>query len=195
MVERDAGGHIGAIDIIDVRRNKMVRDITFDAQTEAHAQRVLERLRTLPAVKVLSASDRIFLLHLGGKISTRSKVPVRTRNTLSLAYNDTHPGQTEFVAERCGIASGMVAMMLAGPTLRTVPVTTHIALKDVPEVLTSELIATRGRTTIRGLRRQFGNMAQRLLARFAAGDRGGEQFAAESHHHPPQRPPSYPLCN
>ncbi|TFI60146.1 4-hydroxythreonine-4-phosphate dehydrogenase PdxA [Sphingomonas parva] len=72
------------------------------------------------------------------------------------AIGFVHPGQTEFVAERCGIASGMVAMMLAGPTLRTVPVTTHIALRDVPEVLTTELIATRGRTTIRGLRRQFG---------------------------------------
>ena len=72
------------------------------------------------------------------------------------AIGFVHPGQTEFVAERCGIASGMVAMMLAGPTLKTVPVTTHIALKDVPELLTTELIVTRGRTVIRGLRRQFG---------------------------------------
>ena len=38
-----------------------------------------------------------------------------------------HPGQTEFVAERCGVSPGNVVMMLAGPTLRTVPVTTHVA--------------------------------------------------------------------
>ena len=72
------------------------------------------------------------------------------------AIGFTHPGQTEFVAERCGIAADMVAMMLAGPSLRTVPVTTHIALKDVPAAVTTELIVQRGRTTIRGLRRLFG---------------------------------------
>jgi 4-hydroxythreonine-4-phosphate dehydrogenase len=78
------------------------------------------------------------------------------------AIGFTHPGQTEFVAERCGIAAEMVAMMLAGPTLRTVPVTTHVALRDVPGLLTAELIVGRGRTTIRGLRRLFGIARPRL---------------------------------
>jgi malate dehydrogenase (oxaloacetate-decarboxylating) len=78
--------NLGAIDIVDVRKGKMVRDITFDAQSEAHAERVMQRLRSLEGVRVLSASDRIFLMHLGGKIHTRSKVPVRTRNALSMAY-------------------------------------------------------------------------------------------------------------
>jgi malate dehydrogenase (oxaloacetate-decarboxylating) len=82
----EEGASLGAIDIVDVRRNKMVRDVTFDAKTEAHAQRVVERLRATPGVRVLSASDRVFLLHLGGKIYTRSKVSVRTRNVLSMAY-------------------------------------------------------------------------------------------------------------
>ncbi|HET9638823.1 MAG TPA: 4-hydroxythreonine-4-phosphate dehydrogenase PdxA [Allosphingosinicella sp.] len=78
------------------------------------------------------------------------------------AIGFTHPGQTEFVAERCGIAADMVAMMLAGPTLRTVPVTTHVALRDVPGLLTTELIVQRGRTTIRALRRLFGIERPRL---------------------------------
>jgi malate dehydrogenase (oxaloacetate-decarboxylating) len=82
----EEGANLGAIDIVEVRHGRMVRDVTFDAKSEAHAQRVLERLRSLPGVRVRSASDRIFLLHLGGKISTRSKVPVRTRNTLSMTY-------------------------------------------------------------------------------------------------------------
>src|SRR5438034_8757300 len=82
----EEGANLGAIDIVQVRGNKMVRDITFDAQSETHALRVMDRLRSLPDVRVISASDRIFLMHLGGKISTRSKVPVRTRNTLSMAY-------------------------------------------------------------------------------------------------------------
>lgn len=72
------------------------------------------------------------------------------------AIGFAHPGQTEFVAERCGVAADLVAMMLAGPTLRTVPVTGHVALKDVPENLTTDLIVAKGRATIRGLRRQFG---------------------------------------
>jgi malate dehydrogenase (oxaloacetate-decarboxylating) len=82
----EEGANLGAIDIVEVRRNRMIRDITFDAQSEAHAERVVSRLRTMPGMKVRSASDRVFLLHLGGKISTRNKVPVRTRNTLSMMY-------------------------------------------------------------------------------------------------------------
>ena len=78
------------------------------------------------------------------------------------AIGFTHPGQTEFIAERCGIAEDMVAMMLAGPTLRTVAVTTHVALRDVPALLTTELIVQRGRTTIRALRRLFGIERPRL---------------------------------
>ena len=73
-----------------------------------------------------------------------------------------HPGQTEFVAERCGISPGNVAMMLAGPTLRTVPVTTHLALSRVHEKLTSALIESRGRTVLRGLQRNFGIAEPRL---------------------------------
>jgi malate dehydrogenase (oxaloacetate-decarboxylating) len=82
----EEGASLGAIDIVEVRRNRMIRDVTFDAQSEAHAERILARLRAMPGMKVRSASDRVFLLHLGGKISTRNKVPVRTRNTLSMMY-------------------------------------------------------------------------------------------------------------
>jgi malate dehydrogenase (oxaloacetate-decarboxylating) len=80
------GASLGAIDIVEAKRDRMIRDITFDAQSEGHAERVLDRLRSLHDIRIRSASDRVFLLHLGGKISTRSKVPVRTRNTLSMTY-------------------------------------------------------------------------------------------------------------
>jgi 4-hydroxythreonine-4-phosphate dehydrogenase len=78
------------------------------------------------------------------------------------AVGFTHPGQTEFVAERCGVSDDMVAMMLAGPTLRTVPVTTHLALRDVPEAITIERIVNKARTTLRGLQRLFGIETPRL---------------------------------
>jgi 4-hydroxythreonine-4-phosphate dehydrogenase len=73
-----------------------------------------------------------------------------------------HPGQTEFVAERCGVSPGNVVMMLAGPTLRTVPVTTHLRLSDVPAALNSALIESRGRAALRGLQRNFGIAEPRL---------------------------------
>ncbi len=73
-----------------------------------------------------------------------------------------HPGQTEFVAERCGVAPGNVVMMLAGPTLRTIPVTTHLPLSRVASSLTIELIESRGRAALRGLQRNFGITQPRL---------------------------------
>lgn len=72
------------------------------------------------------------------------------------AIGFTHSGQTEFVAERCGVAPGNVAMMLAGPTLRTVCITTHVPLARVPSLLSVELVVSRARVTARGLQRDFG---------------------------------------
>ena len=53
-------------------------------------------------------------------------------------------------------------MMLAGPSLRTVPVTTHLPLAEVPRVLTAALIEARGRAALRGLQRSFGIAEPRL---------------------------------
>jgi 4-hydroxythreonine-4-phosphate dehydrogenase len=74
----------------------------------------------------------------------------------------THPGQTEFVAERCGVSRDNAVMMLAGPTLRVVPVTTHIPLSEVPRHLTTDLIVAKARATARGLTRNFGIERPRL---------------------------------
>jgi len=74
----------------------------------------------------------------------------------------THPGQTEFVAERCGIAGENAVMMLAGPTLRVVPITTHVPLAAVSSLLSVELIVAKARATARGLIRNFGILVPRL---------------------------------
>jgi len=74
----------------------------------------------------------------------------------------THPGQTEFIAERCGIAAENVVMMLAGPTLRTVPITTHVPLIQVVDRVSIDLIVARARTTERGLVRDFAIERPRL---------------------------------
>jgi 4-hydroxythreonine-4-phosphate dehydrogenase len=76
--------------------------------------------------------------------------------------NFSHPGQTEYVAERCGIAPQNAVMMLAGPSLRAVPVTVHVALSDVPQQLTAELIRSRAAIAAQALTRDFGIAAPRL---------------------------------
>ena len=78
------------------------------------------------------------------------------------AIGFTHAGQTEFVAERCGVGRDNIAMMLAGPSLRTVPVTTHVAFADVPRLLNKAIVLARAHATLRGLVRDFGLARPRL---------------------------------
>ena len=87
--------------------------------------------------------------------------PVSKRQLYDIGF--THPGQTEFVAERCGISPENAVMMLAGPSLRVVPVTTHIPFAQVAAALTTELFVSRGRATARGLQRSFGIAEPRLV--------------------------------
>lgn len=74
----------------------------------------------------------------------------------------THPGQTEFIAERCGVTATNAVMMLAGPKLRVVPLTVHIPLIEVAERLTIDLIVAKARIVARGLTRDFGIATPRL---------------------------------
>lgn len=73
-----------------------------------------------------------------------------------------HAGQTEFVAERCGVSRENTAMMLAGPSLRAVPITAHIPLRDVPDVISIDLIVNKARAVARGMKRNFGIFEPRL---------------------------------
>ncbi len=80
--------------------------------------------------------------------------PVSKKQLYDVGF--THPGQTEFIAERCGIARENAIMMLAGPSLRVVPITTHIALNDVAATLTQDMIRNRIIASVNGLKRSFG---------------------------------------
>src|ERR1043166_2975700 len=80
------GGDIGAIDVIEVGKTTITRDITFKASDESHAQQVVEKIRAVSGVRVVNVSDRTFLMHLGGKIEVNGKIAVKTRDDLSMAY-------------------------------------------------------------------------------------------------------------
>lgn len=81
-----ADGFIGAVDIVDVRNGQITRDITVATVDVEHGQRIVEEVRKVDDVEVAKVSDRTFLMHLGGKIEVRSKIPVKTRDDLSMAY-------------------------------------------------------------------------------------------------------------
>ena len=82
----EAGGDIGAVDLVETTRERTLRDITVKARDSAHAQRIVSRLRHVAGVRVGNVSDRTFLMHLGGKIEIHNKVPIRSRDDLSMAY-------------------------------------------------------------------------------------------------------------
>jgi malate dehydrogenase (oxaloacetate-decarboxylating) len=82
----DLGADIGAIDIKGVTSTQKIREITLQARDEKHGEMIVESLKKLGIVDVLSVSDRTFMMHKGGKIRITSKVPLATRDDLSMAY-------------------------------------------------------------------------------------------------------------
>lgn len=119
----------------------------------------------------LDALELAVGLARSGSASAVVTGPVAKEQLYAIGFQ--HPGQTEFVAERCGISPGNVAMMLAGPTLRTVPVTTHLPLSEVAAQLSIGLIESRARAALRGLQRNFG-IAEPRLAVSALNPHAGE---------------------
>jgi len=82
----ERGGDIGAIDIVKVERGSVVRDYTVNASNVPHSTEIIDALNGVEGIEVISFSDRTFLTHLGGKISIESKVPINTRDDLSMSY-------------------------------------------------------------------------------------------------------------
>ncbi|KKC39685.1 4-hydroxythreonine-4-phosphate dehydrogenase [Devosia epidermidihirudinis] len=70
----------------------------------------------------------------------------------------THPGHTEFLAELCAVDGNepLPVMMLAHGGLRAIPVTIHVPIRDVPELLTTELIVETVQVVAHDLRQRFG---------------------------------------
>ncbi|MBA3792186.1 MAG: NAD-dependent malic enzyme, partial [Rubrobacter sp.] len=82
----DAGGMVGAIDIVRMQKDKTIRDVTVNARDSEHGQKIVDVVGGLPEVKVVNVSDRTFLVHLGGKIEVNPKLQIRTRDDLSMVY-------------------------------------------------------------------------------------------------------------
>src|SRR5687768_14326470 len=82
----EAGGDLGAIDIVRQERDVKIRDLTINCRDDAHGEQIVQAMGRVPGIEVVNVSDRTFLMHLGGKIEVTSKAPLRTRDDLSMAY-------------------------------------------------------------------------------------------------------------
>ncbi len=82
----ETGGIVTAIDVAESRHDRLVVDVTCSAIDSDHSEQVVAAVSRLDGVIVHKVSDRTFLLHIGGKIEVHSKVPLKTRDDLSMAY-------------------------------------------------------------------------------------------------------------
>ena len=111
-------------------------------------------------------------LALGGHAAALVTAPVAKARLAEVGF--PFAGQTEFLGAACGVSENAAVMMLAGPSLRVVPVTVHIALADVPGALSTRLIVERATIAAAGLARDFGLPSPRL-ALAALNPHAGEQ--------------------
>jgi len=79
-------GDPGAVDVVRAERQYKVRDLTVSARDDEHAREIIEAIKCIKGVDVINVSDRVFLMHLGGKIRIQNKIPLTTRDALSMAY-------------------------------------------------------------------------------------------------------------
>ena len=82
----EAGGLLGSIDLVRVEKATKLRDVNVLADDELHLQDVVDAVRAVDGVEVVNVSDRTFLAHLGGKIEIAPRLPLKTREDLSMAY-------------------------------------------------------------------------------------------------------------
>ena len=80
------GAAITALDVVESTPKTVIIDVSADTRDVEHADEIAAELNKLDGVDVRKVSDRTFLLHLGGKIESAPKVPLRNRDDLSRAY-------------------------------------------------------------------------------------------------------------
>ena len=112
-----ADGLIGAVDIVSVEGNSITRDVTVNATNVEHSGQIVECVRSIEGVEVIRVADRTFHLHLGGKIEIRSKVAVKTRDDLSMAYT---PGVARVCQAICSDPEMAFSLTMRGNTVAVI---------------------------------------------------------------------------
>ncbi len=105
------------------------------------------------APAVVAAIDRAVDLALAGVVAGIVTGPIQKETLYRAGFE--HQGHTDYLAHRArraGHAAEPVMMLSAG-NLRTVPLTVHIPLKEVPAALTQEIIVAQARVCAKALAR------------------------------------------
>ncbi len=114
------GGSLGDICLLQHNLKFTQRELTVDAASIEQAENIIKQIQTLPSVKVLHYSDRTFALHQGGKITTESKLPLKSQSDLAMAYTPGVGRICKAIAEdpeqvyNLTIKSNMVAVVTDG---------------------------------------------------------------------------------
>jgi 4-hydroxythreonine-4-phosphate dehydrogenase len=108
---------------------------------------------------VIDVIARGAMLVRSGKAAALCTMPIH-KKALKDGAGFAFPGHTEYLAHLAGVDH--VVMMLASDRLRVVPATIHVALREVPDLLTAELLERVIRLAAAGLQRDFGIAAPRL---------------------------------
>lgn len=141
----EAGAVVG--EALPVLAHPLPRPVTPGRPEPANAFAVVEIIAR--AVALTRAGDAL-------AVCTNPINKMALRSGADFAF----PGHTEFLASLCG--APLPVMMLAAPAVRVVPVTIHVALAEVPRVLTAELLEQTLRVTHAALIRDFGITAPRI---------------------------------
>ncbi len=80
------GGSLGDIVLLERNHKYTRRELLIDASSTEQGDKILEAVKNLPSVKVISHDDRTFAIHKGGKISVESKLPLQSQSDLAMAY-------------------------------------------------------------------------------------------------------------
>jgi len=81
-----AGGDLGAVDIVCVEKGCLIRDVTVNARDEGHEKLIVKTIKGIPGVHIRRVMDRTFFSHRAGKIEIHNKLPIRDRNDLAKVY-------------------------------------------------------------------------------------------------------------
>lgn len=111
----------------------------------------------------ISAIETAVALCMSGMVSAVVTNPIAKSVLYRAGFR--FPGHTEFLADLAAKATGrsiLPVMMLAGPLLKAIPLTIHIALKDVPGSISRDLILETARIADRDLRERFGLCEPRI---------------------------------
>ena len=82
----EAGGDIGAVDLVRTNSTRIVRDISIGARDNEHGRCIVDAMRGMKGITIRRVSDPVFLAHEGGKIEIHNKMALSGRGDLSRVY-------------------------------------------------------------------------------------------------------------